>query len=158
MAQTISEAVSRTQSALGYDEAKLFAQLGAALQTAERDPFGVQSLDFRTTESEFPSLDLGDLGRKFFRRFLGSLKDLVCGDDPDDVADRQSILAALGLTDQAAIKAAATAAVVSALGLSGPIAVLVVTILVGRLVSAGFDFVADDLRAALCAKLDEIAN
>ncbi len=155
MTQTIKEFVAENiDGMLSQDEARLFRELGAATLAAEQATSTGAELSIAEAATEFGREDLAGLGRKLFNRVSNALRGIVCGDSDADISDRNKILDALKLGDQAAITALSVA-VVAALGITGPIAVLVSTIIIGRLVGGAIDFATEDLRGAVCEAWSE---
>ncbi len=138
----INTFIQENSDLLNEDDNSLFERLGKTIEVEAT----------ATGDQEF-SIDVRGLGRRLFSRISGSLRNILCGDAAADAEDRERILSALklGPENRAATIATAAAAIVATLGVSGGIAVIVATIVVRRVLSAGFDFAGKELRENVCA-------
>lgn len=138
----IENFIKDNSSILNEDDNALFERLGMTV--------GAEALASDGQELE---IDLRGLGRRLFSRVSGSLRNILCGDAPSDIEDRERIVSALrlGPENRDLTIATAAAAIVAALGVSGGVAVIVATIVVRRVLTSGFDFATEDLRENVCA-------
>jgi hypothetical protein len=91
------------------EEDQLYAEIGRRLRMIQLDP--KTAADFQPPPDirqkvEIETLgmvdDMSKIGRRFFDRVNVQAYDLVCGSNPDDLSERQSLLNALGLGKDAA--------------------------------------------------------
>ncbi len=122
------------KKALSADEGELLEILGSRLMAIDMEPSLAGSYDpilpyaqpesFRETSQE--------LGQRLVLRLSKELYQLLCGQNQDDVGDRQKIADALGL-GEATIAATLASVLISGFGVAPAIATLVSVIVVKRI-------------------------
>lgn len=134
MTEPESQAAAAVTVLLKADEDQLFAELGIRARALAADPAVAGSFDPDVTfeEAQMGALDdVAAFGRRLFKRWQRELRALVCGDDPDDRADRGKLLGALGVGETAVAAYLATL-MVSSLGIAPAIAAVVAAIVIKR--------------------------
>lgn len=131
MTQTVVEMATQYSE---YDLENLYSEIGRRASVAAEDPKAaiVPPSEFST---EYKHLGFGDdimeLGKRIARRLLRELREVLCGSNADDAADRKKLQDAFGL-GRDAIVAAVAAFLAGPLGVAAAIAAAVAAIFVGR--------------------------
>lgn len=135
MSNLEAQAKTAVERLLKADEDQLFAQLGIRARALTADPAESGSFDPAVVfdEAEMGVLDeVGDFGRRLFRRWNHELYELACGRDTDSRKARSEISQRLGVSATAAA-AYLAGLLVSSLGLSPALAAVGAAIIVKRL-------------------------
>jgi hypothetical protein len=124
-----------------YDLDHLFGAIGQRAEAAGTDPAAtIVAPDEWSTQ--YRHLTVGDeaikLGKRIARRLLGELHEVLCGNDPEDEADRNKLRDSLGLGRDALIGAIA-AFLAGPLGIAAAIAAAVAAIFVKKIVEPSWE-------------------
>lgn len=121
------------------DEDALLAQLGIrakAVQIGRLD-----AMDYAATPTYEgvvmgPMSDLVTLGRRILDRWNRELYKVMCGGDPDDKEDRESLLKSVGLSD-VAVAAAMSSVLIGSFAVAPAVATIIAALVVKRLLIPG---------------------
>src|SRR5689334_16826521 len=83
-----------------HDEDQLYIELGNRLKAIQRDPAVSGSFEPHIDtglEVLGAADDIKEFGQRFFARLSGQAYTLLCGEDAENSADRQSLINAFGL-------------------------------------------------------------
>ena len=131
----VSAAVNRLSA---RDDESLELLLGMRAQAIEKSPALEEDVDFLP---EYDSTTMGgldsvkSLGRRLLTRWNKELYGLVCGDKPEDAAERKKIMTALNISVGAA--ATAIAMTLTTLAVPAALAVVAAPIFVKRMLVPG---------------------
>lgn len=141
MTDLSSEAAAAVTPLLGAEEDVLFAELGMRARALAANLDVAASFDPVVTYDEAQMgvmEDVRALGKRLFRRWNRELRDLICGNDPDDAKDRKAIGNAIGL-GQAGFAAYLATMLVSSFGLAPALAAVAAAIIVNRFFRPAID-------------------
>lgn len=126
---------------LKYDEDELYERLGMTARAMAADPSVAGSFDpivfYNEPEMEYIE-NAREFGRRLFRRWNVETYKLICGDDIDDMIDREELTAAFIINDTA-VAAALSSLLVTHIGLAPPLAVVIASLVIKRFSSPGHD-------------------
>jgi len=126
---------------LNLSEDELYERLGETARAIAADPSKAGLFEpiviYNEPELEFVE-DVRDFGRRLFRRWNVETYKFICGDNIDDMVDRQELINAFDLSDLA-VAAALASLLVTHVGLSPALAVVVASLVIKRFSSPGHD-------------------
>jgi hypothetical protein len=134
----LSEA--EASSLLQRDEDQLYEMLGIRLAATRENTAlqGQYNLDVEYGAHMGPAEDLRKIGKRMVKTLNRQAYGLVCGNDPEDTADRNKILSALNLSVDAAV-IALTTVLVGTFGLAAALAGTVAALIVKRFAVEAID-------------------
>src|SRR5215813_5210584 len=100
MMNLISQARPAVDKLDGFNESRLYEELGARLRAVAKAPTGSDQFNMSLSgslESYGLSDELEALGKKFFARWKQQAFELMCGSAPGDADAREQISNAFGL-------------------------------------------------------------
>ena len=132
MADIKSQARPAVDALLQNDEDQLYLELGKRLSAIKQDPSlsGSFTPDLPSdVEALGPVDDLKEIARRFFARFNAQAYQLVCGAEAENSEEREQVLNAFGI-GQDAVAAAIVGLLVSQLALAPAVAAVVAALIV----------------------------
>jgi hypothetical protein len=123
------------------DESRLMQDLGTRAKAGSLDPAVSGSYTLTTSLDGSimgPADELRKLGKRIFRRLHREAWELICGEDKDDVEDRDKLLGALKM-DRTAAAAVLTGILIANLGLSPAVAPVVAVLVLKRVFSPVYE-------------------
>lgn len=134
MSDLTKEAESAVQKLLKADENQLYEQLGIRAKAIAEDLTKSSSFEPQVTYDEAQmglKEDVLEFGQRLFRRWNAEAYKLICGSDPEDEKDREGLVTAFGINDEA-VAAGLAALLVTHLGLIPAVAAVVAALVVKR--------------------------
>lgn len=134
MANLAQQAESAVKNLLQADEGQLYEQLGIRAKALAEDPTQGSSFEPQVTYDVAQmglKEDVREFGQRLFHRWNVETYKLICGSDPKDKEDREDLMNAFGV-DDGAVAAALTALLITNLGLTPALAVVIAAITVKR--------------------------
>jgi hypothetical protein len=126
---------------LKLDEDELYERLGVTARAMAADPSVAGSFDpivlYNEPEMEYIE-NAREFGRRLFRRWNVETYKFICGDDIDDMVDRQELTEAFSINDKA-VAAALSSLLVTHVGLAPPLAVVVASLVIRRFARPGHE-------------------
>jgi hypothetical protein len=136
---TLAEPV--IEKLLQSNENELYERLGMIARAMAADPAIAGSFDpiiaYDDPEKEYIE-NAREFGIRMFRRWNVETYKFICGDDIDDMIDRQELTAAFSVNDKA-VAAALSSLLVTHVGLAPPLAAVVASLVIKRFSSPGHE-------------------
>jgi hypothetical protein len=126
---------------LKYNEDELYEQLGMTARAMAADPTVAGTFDpvisYNDPEIAY-SENAREFGRRLFRRWNVETYKLICGDDIDDMIDREELTAAFSINDTA-VASALSSLLVTHIGLAPPLSAVIASLVIKRFSSPGHE-------------------
>lgn len=139
MAGLTREAEPVAAKLLKVSEAKLYEQLGILAKAIAVDPAKAGAFEPLVTYDEEKmgsKEDVREFGRRLFLRWNIEAYKLICGDELEDMIDRSELNKAFGISNEA-VAAALSSLLISHMGLSPALAVVVASLVIKRFSKPG---------------------
>jgi hypothetical protein len=141
MSDLTRQAEPIVEKLLKAEESQLYEQLGIRAKVLAIDPTRGSSFEPDVTYEQAvmgPKEDVYEFGQRLFRRWNLEVYKLICGNDPEDQKDRDSLMNAFGI-NEVAVAAALSVLLVTQLGIAPALAVVLAALITKRFFRPGYE-------------------
>jgi hypothetical protein len=138
MSQLTDKAQPAVEKLMEDTESQLYAELGRRSQLLQSEPEVLSDFDLRSVQAQGAADDLIKAGERFFNRLSIQAYGVLCGEGPQDQAERQELIEAFAKGQQG-IAAAIAGLLVANLAIAPAIATVVATLIVRKVAITAYE-------------------